>query len=85
MPLWRALRAERADTLMTHPLALSGSGSPGSRRVPPAARWQPVLVALVGVLRRSVIEAEERGGEFVRMRDRMAIMEAQVRTGHHCG
>ncbi|MEW5312120.1 MAG: hypothetical protein WDW38_003772 [Sanguina aurantia] len=58
LPLWRALRSERADTLMTHPLS-SASSSPGSRRIPPAARWQPVLVALVGVLRRSLSRSEE--------------------------
>ncbi|MEW5297934.1 MAG: hypothetical protein WDW36_001110 [Sanguina aurantia] len=81
LPLWRALRSERADTLMTHPLSSASGGggsSPGSRRIPPAARWQPVLVALVGVLRRSVIEAEERGGRGARPRHPTPFLCAQL-------
>lgn len=57
MATWRLLRAERADSLMM----LTGAGLPDSgAAVAPARRWRPVLQALVGVIKRSGIEAEQQ-------------------------
>ena len=49
--MWRQLRAERADQLMTVP----EGGSVG-----PARRWRPVLQALIGIIKRSTVDAEQQ-------------------------
>lgn len=50
--LWRQLRAERADSLF---------GVPDAGSLGPSRRWRPVLQALVGIIKRTVIEAERQG------------------------
>lgn len=71
-PVWRSLRAERADALLSQPAGLSGGA------VAPAAKWRPVLAALVGVLQRAQAEAEHLAQGNERARERAAALEAQV-------
>ncbi|GIM16591.1 hypothetical protein Vretimale_19214, partial [Volvox reticuliferus] len=67
--VWRALRAERADSLF---------GVPEGGAVAPARRWRPVLQALVGILKRNANEAERQSHALDQARERISSMEAQV-------
>ncbi|GIL61180.1 hypothetical protein Vafri_15579, partial [Volvox africanus] len=67
--VWRALRAERADSLF---------GVPEGGAVAPARRWRPVLQALVGILKRNANEAERQSQALDQARERISSMETQV-------